>query len=54
MDLSSSFSTLSTDVCLPGSTSEIEEERPSPLRSDDKAKDQLHVTVPQRFYTHGL
>jgi DNA helicase-2/ATP-dependent DNA helicase PcrA len=46
------------DGCLPsdlatGSTSEIEEERRLLYVAMTRAKDQLHLMVPQRFYTHG-
>src|SRR5262249_11129407 len=46
------------DGCLPsdlatGSTAEIEEERRLLYVAMTRAKDQLHVMVPQRFYTHG-
>jgi DNA helicase-2/ATP-dependent DNA helicase PcrA len=46
------------DGCLPsdlatGSTPEIEEERRLLYVAMTRAKDQLHVMVPQRFYTHG-
>ena len=46
------------DGCLPsdlatGSTSEIEEERRLLYVAMTRAKDQLHLVVPQRFYTHG-
>ena len=46
------------DGCLPsdlstGSTPEIEEERRLLYVAMTRAKDQLHVMVPQRFYTHN-
>ncbi len=46
------------DGCIPsdlstGSTAEIEEERRLLYVAMTRAKDQLHVMVPQRFYTHG-
>jgi DNA helicase-2/ATP-dependent DNA helicase PcrA len=46
------------DGCLPsdlstGSTTEIEEERRLLYVGMTRAKDQLHVMVPQRFFTHG-
>jgi DNA helicase-2/ATP-dependent DNA helicase PcrA len=46
------------DGCLPsdlaaGSTGEIEEERRLLYVAMTRAKDQLHLMVPQRFYTHG-
>ncbi len=46
------------DGCLPsdlatGSTPEIEEERRLLYVAMTRAKDQLHLLVPQRFYTHG-
>ena len=46
------------DGCLPsdlstGSTPEIEEERRLLYVAMTRAKDQLHLMVPQRFYTHG-
>jgi len=46
------------DGCLPsdlatGSTPEIEEERRLLYVAMTRAKDQLHIMVPQRFYTHG-
>jgi DNA helicase-2/ATP-dependent DNA helicase PcrA len=46
------------DGCLPsdlatGSTPEIEEERRLLYVAMTRAKDQLHLIVPQRFYTHG-
>jgi DNA helicase II / ATP-dependent DNA helicase PcrA len=46
------------DGCLPsdlatGSTPEIEEERRLLYVAMTRAKDQLHVILPQRFYTHG-
>jgi ATP-dependent DNA helicase UvrD/PcrA len=46
------------DGCLPsdlatGSTSEIEEERRLLYVAMTRAKDQLHLMVPQRFFTHG-
>jgi DNA helicase-2/ATP-dependent DNA helicase PcrA len=46
------------DGCLPsdlstGSTTEIEEERRLLYVAMTRAKDQLHLMVPQRFYTHG-
>jgi DNA helicase-2/ATP-dependent DNA helicase PcrA len=46
------------DGCIPsdlatGTTSEIEEERRLLYVAMTRAKDQLHVMVPQRFYTHG-
>ncbi|HTQ83868.1 MAG TPA: ATP-dependent helicase [Pseudolabrys sp.] len=46
------------DGCLPsdlgvGSTSEIEEERRLLYVAMTRARDHLHLMVPQRFYTHG-
>ena len=46
------------DGCLPsdlatGSTPEVEEERRLLYVAMTRAKDQLHLMVPQRFYTHG-
>jgi DNA helicase-2/ATP-dependent DNA helicase PcrA len=46
------------DGCIPsdmatGSTPEIEEERRLLYVAMTRAKDQLHLMVPQRFYTHG-
>jgi len=46
------------DGCLPsdlatGSTPEIEEERRLLYVAMTRARDQLHMMVPQRFYTHG-
>ena len=46
------------DGCIPsdlgtGTTHEIEEERRLLYVAMTRAKDQLHVMVPQRFYTHG-
>ena len=46
------------DGCLPsdlatGSTPEIEEERRLLYVAMTRAKDHLHLVVPQRFYTHG-
>jgi len=46
------------DGCLPsdlatGSTAEIEEERRLLYVAMTRARDALHVMVPQRFYTHG-
>jgi DNA helicase II / ATP-dependent DNA helicase PcrA len=46
------------DGCLPsdlatGSTSEIEEERRLLYVAMTRAKDHLHLMVPQRFFTHG-
>lgn len=46
------------DGCIPsdlgvGSTSEIEEERRLLYVAMTRAKDQLHLMVPQRFFTHG-
>jgi DNA helicase II / ATP-dependent DNA helicase PcrA len=46
------------DGCLPselatGSTPEIEEERRLLYVAMTRARDQLHVMVPQRFFTHG-
>jgi DNA helicase-2/ATP-dependent DNA helicase PcrA len=46
------------DGCIPsdlgvGSTPEIEEERRLLYVAMTRAKDQLHLTVPQRFFTHG-
>jgi DNA helicase-2/ATP-dependent DNA helicase PcrA len=46
------------DGCLPsdlstGSTTEIEEERRLLYVAMTRAKDQLHLMVPQRFYTHN-
>jgi DNA helicase-2/ATP-dependent DNA helicase PcrA len=46
------------DGCLPsdlatGTTPEIEEERRLLYVAMTRAKDQLHLMVPQRFFTHG-
>ena len=46
------------DGCIPsdmatGSSAEIEEERRLLYVAITRAKDQLHLIVPQRFYTHG-
>lgn len=46
------------DGCIPsdlgvGTTAEIEEERRLLYVAMTRAKDQLHVMVPQRFFTHG-
>jgi DNA helicase-2/ATP-dependent DNA helicase PcrA len=46
------------DGCLPsdlatGSTPEIEEERRLLYVAMTRAKDHLHLMVPQRFFTHG-
>ena len=46
------------DGCIPsdmatGSSAEIEEERRLLYVAMTRAKDQLHLIVPQRFYTHG-
>jgi DNA helicase-2/ATP-dependent DNA helicase PcrA len=46
------------DGCLPsdlatGSTPEIKEERRLLYVAMTRAKDQLHLMVPQRFFTHG-
>jgi ATP-dependent DNA helicase UvrD/PcrA len=46
------------DGCIPsdmatGSPSELEEERRLLYVAMTRAKDQLHLIVPQRFYTHG-
>ena len=46
------------DSCIPsdlgaGSTTEIEEERRLLYVAMTRAKDQLHLMVPQRFFTHG-
>jgi DNA helicase-2/ATP-dependent DNA helicase PcrA len=46
------------DGCMPsdlatGSTPEIEEERRLLYVAMTRAKDQLHLMVPQRFFTHG-
>ena len=46
------------DGCIPsdlgvGSTPEIEEERRLLYVAMTRAKDQLHLMVPQRFFTHG-
>ena len=46
------------DGCIPsdlgvGTTQEIEEERRLLYVAMTRAKDQLHLMVPQRFYTHG-
>jgi DNA helicase-2/ATP-dependent DNA helicase PcrA len=46
------------DGCIPsdlgvGTTYEIEEERLLLYVAMTRAKDQLHLMVPQRFYTHG-
>lgn len=50
--------TITRDGCLPsdlatGSTPEIEEERRLLYVAMTRAKDQLHLMVPQRFFTHG-
>jgi DNA helicase II / ATP-dependent DNA helicase PcrA len=46
------------DGCIPsdlaaGTTAEIEEERRLLYVAMTRAKDQLHLMVPQRFFTHG-
>ncbi len=46
------------DGCIPsdmatGSSAEVEEERRLLYVAMTRAKDQLHLMVPQRFYTHG-
>jgi DNA helicase-2/ATP-dependent DNA helicase PcrA len=46
------------DGCIPsdlgvGTTPEIEEERRLLYVAMTRAKDQLHLMVPQRFFTHG-
>jgi DNA helicase-2/ATP-dependent DNA helicase PcrA len=46
------------DGCIPsdlgaGTTPEIEEERRLLYVAMTRARDQLHLMVPQRFYTHG-
>jgi DNA helicase-2/ATP-dependent DNA helicase PcrA len=46
------------DGCIPsdlgvGTTQEIEEERRLLYVAMTRAKDQLHIMVPQKFYTHG-
>jgi DNA helicase-2/ATP-dependent DNA helicase PcrA len=46
------------DGCIPsdlavGTTAEIEEERRLLYVAMTRAKDSLHLTVPQRFFTHG-
>ena len=46
------------DGCMPsdlgtGSTAEIEEERRLLYVAMTRAKDDLHLVVPQRFFTHG-
>jgi DNA helicase II / ATP-dependent DNA helicase PcrA len=46
------------DGCIPsdlatGSTSEIEEERRLLYVAMTRARDQLHLMLPQRFFTHG-
>jgi DNA helicase-2/ATP-dependent DNA helicase PcrA len=46
------------DGCIPsdlgtGTTAEIEEERRLLYVALTRAKDDLHVLVPQRFFTHG-
>jgi DNA helicase-2/ATP-dependent DNA helicase PcrA len=46
------------DGCIPsdlgvGSTPEIEEERRLLYVAMTRARDQLHLIVPQRFFTHG-
>ena len=48
----------SVDGCIPsdlgtGTTPEIEEERRLLYVAMTRAKDQLHLMVPQRFFTHG-
>src|SRR5580700_6710595 len=50
--------TITRDGCLPsdlatGSTPEIEEERRLLYVAMTRAKDQHHLMVPQRFFTHG-
>ncbi len=46
------------DGCMPsdlgaGTTAEIEEERRLLYVAMTRAKDDLHLLVPQRFFTHG-
>jgi DNA helicase II / ATP-dependent DNA helicase PcrA len=46
------------DGCIPsdlgtGTSAEIEEERPLLYVAMTRAKDDLHLIVPQRFFTHG-
>ena len=46
------------DGCIPsdlgaGTTAEIEEERRLLYVAMTRAKDSLHIVVPQRFFTHG-
>ena len=46
------------DGCIPsdlgvGTTHEIEEERRLLYVAMTRAKDQLHLMIPQKFYTHG-
>jgi DNA helicase II / ATP-dependent DNA helicase PcrA len=46
------------DGCIPsdlstGTTSELEEERRLLYVAMTRAKDELHLLVPQRFFTHG-
>jgi DNA helicase II / ATP-dependent DNA helicase PcrA len=53
-----SFTINTVDGCIPsdlgvGTTHEIEEERRLLYVAMTRAKDQLHLMVPQRFYTHG-
>jgi DNA helicase-2/ATP-dependent DNA helicase PcrA len=55
---SSVFVLNTVDGCIPsdlgvGSTPEIEEERRLLYVAMTRAKDQLHLIVPQRFFTHG-
>jgi DNA helicase-2/ATP-dependent DNA helicase PcrA len=55
---SSVFTLNVVDGCIPsdlgvGSTPEIEEERRLLYVAMTRAKDQLHLMVPQRFFTHG-
>jgi DNA helicase II / ATP-dependent DNA helicase PcrA len=55
---SSVFVLNTVDGCIPsdlgvGTTQEIEEERRLLYVAMTRAKDQLHLMVPQRFYTHG-
>ena len=55
---SSVFVLNAVDGCIPsdlatGSSAEIEEERRLLYVAMTRARDQLHIMVPQRFYTHG-
>ena len=55
---SSVFVLNTVDGCIPsdlatGTTPEIEEERRLLYVAMTRAKDQLHLMVPQRFFTHG-